>query len=423
MAKHFGFEPYISSGHFIFMSYRDDEYANASEYARHFHDNGINVFYDAGNQDFQTLFQTIRQENCAGLVLIASDRSLKSQLIVDELQKALYSHKPVLCIYKENITQMDTLTKAYLSSARTIAAWDMEIEQAKQKALSGVRKMISGDVDDFMDDDDDVITTEDGKWKILSDSTVELKRYIGKDTDYAIPQTVENYTVTAIGDRAFNCCEELLSVLVPDGVISIGENSFSGCSSLESVIMPNSVVNIGYDAFQGCRELDSVTIPGYVAETQRLFSVLFKECAKSMHVTIANGAKTIGYSSFKGCANLASIKIPDGVTSIDEGAFSACHKLTSVKIPDSVTSIGNEAFYACIRLKVVTLPDNVDSIGDWAFCDCNGITSIYVPGSITNIGDSAFSNCPNLTIRSNGGVFSPIKKYANKFYLRYKKVK
>ena len=59
------------------------------------------------------------------------------------------------------------------------------------------------------------------------------------------------YSVTSIGDGAFESCGGLLSIDLPNSVTSIGANAFRGCSSLTSIALPNSVTSIGNYAFGG----------------------------------------------------------------------------------------------------------------------------------------------------------------------------
>ena len=52
--------------------------------------------------------------------------------------------------------------------------------------------------------------------------------------DLVIPQTVtdyygKTYTVTSIGDHAFEGCRKLYSVTIPNTVTSIGNSAFEGC--------------------------------------------------------------------------------------------------------------------------------------------------------------------------------------------------
>ncbi len=74
--------------------------------------------------------------------------------------------------------------------------------------------------------------------------------------DIEIPSTItynqEEYTVTSIGDGAFQNCSDLTSVNIPEGVTSIGYNAFFDCGVLTSITIPSSVTSIGDGAFYGC---------------------------------------------------------------------------------------------------------------------------------------------------------------------------
>ena len=78
-------------------------------------------------------------------------------------------------------------------------------------------------------------------------------KYSGSIT---IPSSIKvndaKYTVTSIGESAFQNCFSLTSVTIPNSVTSIGDYAFDCCSGLTSVTIPNSVTSIGYDAFSGC---------------------------------------------------------------------------------------------------------------------------------------------------------------------------
>lgn len=126
-------------------------------------------------------------------------------------------------------------------------------------------------------------------------------------------------------------------------VTSIGNNAFQFCNTLASVAIPNSVTSIGVEAFRSCSSLTSITIPSSVT-------------------TISSGA-------FDNCSSFTSVTIPNSVTIIDVGTFGNCSSLTSVSIPSSVTSIGDFAFIGCSNLNLVYFlqTPNLPTIGTDAF--------------------------------------------------------
>lgn len=67
-----------------------------------------------------------------------------------------------------------------------------------------------------------------------------LVKYLGKQTEFTIPQTV-----TTIGSYAFYKCDKLQNVTITSSVINICENAFWNCSNLGNIIIPRSVTVIG----------------------------------------------------------------------------------------------------------------------------------------------------------------------------------
>ncbi len=190
-------------------------------------------------------------------------------------------------------------------------------------------------------------------------------------TDIIIPDKIERYPVTKIGDTAFYRKPRLTTITIPDSVTSIGDSAFYYCTSLTSITIPDSVVSIDNWAFYNCTSLKSITIP--------------------------DGVTTIGRYAFSYCKSLTSITIPDSVTSIGSEAFRDCTRLTSITIPNSVTAIVQYLFYNCTSLTSITIPDSVTSIGYNAFEDCTSLTSVTIGNSVTSIGDLAFDGCKSLT--------------------------
>ncbi len=219
-------------------------------------------------------------------------------------------------------------------------------------------------------------------------------------------------SVISIGDYAFNRCSSLTSIIIPDSVISIGDSAFSDCSLLTSIIIPDSVTSIGDDAFNRCTSLTNITVDSNNIAYKSIDGNLYSKDEKTLikyatgktvtTFTIPDGVTSIGDRAFYVCSSLTSIIIPDSVTSIGDMAFSGCPQLTNIELPNNIISIGYGMFAGCSSLANIKLPYGITSIGDNVFYNCTSLTSIEIPSSVTSIGDMAFSNCTSLTNVSFG---------------------
>jgi hypothetical protein len=68
------------------------------------------------------------------------------------------------------------------------------------------------------------------------------------------------YTVSLIGDNAFESCYALNSIILPNTIISIGTSAFQSCSGLSSITLPSVITSIGNEAFANCSNLIEVVI-------------------------------------------------------------------------------------------------------------------------------------------------------------------
>ena len=145
---------------------------------------------------------------------------------------------------------------------------------------------------------------------------------INANTSIAGNYKIKDGTIS-IAERAFEFCENLISVEIPDGLICIGDEAFYQCENLASVSVPNSLTDIGEGAFDGCTNLISFTIP--------------------------DGVTSINYGTFLDCLNLESVTIPDSVTSIGDSAFGNCHSVDIITSCDSYAS----TYFAEHMLKLI----------------------------------------------------------------------
>ena len=133
--------------------------------------------------------------------------------------------------------------------------------------------------------------------------------------------------VTALGERALADCGSMVSVSLPETLLTVGESCFMSSDALRSITIPNSVRSIGLGAFTACKNLSRVTL---CRGLQRIGGQAFRECSSLSSIVIPDGVKKIEYLTFSDCANLMEITIPHTVTVIENHAFANCNILSRV---------------------------------------------------------------------------------------------
>ena len=139
--------------------------------------------------------------------------------------------------------------------------------------------------------------------------------------------------MTSIPSSAFSDCSELLSIKLPDNIISINDTAFARCQSLREIHIPASIESIGTRVFYYCQSLREIHIP---ANTESIGNGAFESCTKLTTVTFGKESKlrTIAgsygnsssycYGTFMSCQNLSAIEIPASVETIEAAAFKGC---------------------------------------------------------------------------------------------------
>lgn len=198
------------------------------------------------------------------------------------------------------------------------------------------------------------ITKEELKYIVNADEkSVTVSGTSGKPTQLTIESSIsdkdKNYTVTKIAMWAFNKCNSLTEVTIPNTVIEIDYQAFYYCPNLKKVTIHEGVKTIGQTAFIGCTQLTSITIPGTIKNMDQAFS---GNTALS-HVTLTNGISNISNMAFKGCTGLTEIKVPESVGQIGPNAFNGCTNLKRVLLEKNIKTININAFNDCTNLSDV----------------------------------------------------------------------
>ncbi|MBO7686669.1 MAG: leucine-rich repeat protein [Kiritimatiellae bacterium] len=80
-----------------------------------------------------------------------------------------------------------------------------------------------------------------------------------------IPSSLSAVQLAAIGDFAFQGCDNLMSVTMPDSIAEIGESAFANCSSLSNVELPIGIgtLSVGANAFEATTIVNIEERSGY----------------------------------------------------------------------------------------------------------------------------------------------------------------
>ena len=191
-------------------------------------------------------------------------------------------------------------------------------------------------------------------YEILPDETVRITdcMNLADITQVQLPDELYGYTVTELGQHAFDRCTEISAVRLPAALRNIEGNPFAGCVHLSTVETdPDCTVFMS----DGHRLVDKVKhelimVYGKVTEEEELLSEEF--------------------------------------VSIAEQAFVNAVGLETLVIPDTILSIGNRAFEGS-GIRQAELGGNLIHIGDYAFMK-TAIASLRLPGSVSSIGANPF---------------------------------
>mgnify|MGYP004622616827 CR=1 FL=1 len=221
-----------------------------------------------------------------------------------------------------------------------------------------------------------------------------------KDTDraeaYTIPTGVEE-----ICSGAFDCCDDLKTIVIPDTVQRIGQEAFGQCSNLEGLTIPASVTKIESSAFLYNKYPVHVAAANtaYCSEDGVVYSknkdTLCYAGAAAGAYSIPNGVAFIGDTAASGAA-ITSLTLPASVEKIGDEAFQDCEQLQTLTFLGSIKEIGYSTFGGCHSLNRVTIPEGLKKISASAFSSCTDLRSVTIPKSVTMIERSAFEACDSL---------------------------
>lgn len=245
-----------------------------------------------------------------------------------------------------------------------------------------------------------------GEWKDLSDKTliaswVDMFVYhpiqggkyysvsaseIVKDASYLkVRPTYKGKQVTTVEGAAFLNARNLVTVDIPDTVLSVENTAFNGCSSLINI----NVYDTDGEQTSGGEELEQgkyYSIDGVLFYDNEFNGREIKYYPRGRvgEYAVPDGTQTIPVSVFAS-SSIKSVFIPSSVTKINAAAFLRCSSLEEVKFDLSSDGaelrVDERAFDTCYRLKKITFPNRLNYIERSAFSGCTGLERTDIDGT------------------------------------------
>ena len=217
------------------------------------------------------------------------------------------------------------------------------------------------------------------------------------DTEIYIPEIIDGYTVTVIGENAFKDCASITAIVFFDKEISISKRAFYGCMGLTEITIPETVNYIGEQAFFKCSNLSTVYYNSLYApsrdtgflNTASITKVVFNGdfvpanvcygCGSLRTVEILENVKYIYSSAFEGCTSLTDVSFATTSLYLDgRYQFARCTNLETVVLPEGLTNLDLYMFEGCSKLKNITIPSTITYIADRPFWDCYALENVYI---------------------------------------------
>lgn len=268
----------------------------------------------------------------------------------------------------------------------------------------------------------------------IEDNVIQIYQYIGKSAEAVVPDKIDGYPVTLISAMAFEGCDYVTKISLPDTLTYVGEEAFCDTAFYKDennwkngVLYIDSVlVEVGEDVSGDFTVKKGTSVIAHKA---------FAGCEKLTEITIPGTVKHIPESMFVGCKSLDSAILEEGVEDIDEMVFKNCSKLGNIKLPETITRVGYDAFkgtefynnyynwengalyYNNILITVdpecngvFKVKDGTTVLGDYTFMECN-VEKIILPNGIKVLPFAFENNCLWLESVQLGDDIEEVKSY------------
>lgn len=204
--------------------------------------------------------------------------------------------------------------------------------------------------------------------------------------------------------NAFEDCDKLDDLIIPEGILSIGGFALP---SLKTISFPATMEHIDSLAFSDCRTPSEITVAegntAYKSVDGNLFSydgtrlIKYAGGSEATAYTVPDGTVIIEGNAFESAKHLTEVTLPDSVEEIQHQAFLYCEGLKTLSLGNGLKIIGGAAFGYCKSLTEVTIPDSVEQVNYFTFSFCEKLERVVIGSGVTHLGDEVFYDCDALT--------------------------
>ena len=243
-----------------------------------------------------------------------------------------------------------------------------------------------------------------GSW-VNTDNNITLYAYYVDGLEYV--ESGNAYVV-----RAGDSISQITNLYIPKEyngkpVTDITTGAFQGCTSLITVSIPNTIVSIDQSAFEGCTKIKFFTVRDEGSLEPKYSSLEGTLVGKDRDGNISIIAIPL--------ATTGTYTVPSGVQKIPQNAFKSMSGLTQVYIPTSVVKVEKYAFTSCSKLTEITFlepaegetADNLTLNIEFIDTSCTAITTLNLPARLNEF--TKYDSQPDLTISEAFVKFTKLK--------------
>lgn len=183
-------------------------------------------------------------------------------------------------------------------------------------------------------------------------------------------------------ERAFDNCEGITEIIIPEGVTTLKDGFASGCN-LEKIYIPSTVTTLSFSAFFSSLWYNNWEIPHlyyngtqeewedltaehsyqafYGDSTEFHWNYQYYQCGDNLTWTLDDK----GTLTISGTGRMYDYNYSSWET--DAPWFVHKTKIKAVNVTEGVTGIGKNAFFMCDEVMDITLPKGIEYIGEYAF--------------------------------------------------------